>query len=111
LGGKIMDRPVVSWGAVEIGALPPDYVDDGNLVPSEFNIKPGRRLSGFAFRSPDPPATSHYFAQGFTKLPQVTNDVGELPGEQPDFTVDSASGLTVAPLPIDPAAMYLGGRR
>ena len=105
---------VVSWAATGIGALPPDFVDDGNVVPSPFQIKPGQSLTGFSFYSPDPPGTARFFAQGFTKLPQVTGDVGDLPqeGEEiPDFTHDSVTGPVSAPVPLTGGQPFPGGRR
>ena len=112
MGSTVTGRSVVTWGAVEGGEPPPDYVDDGNLIPSPFQIKPGQTLGGFTFTSPDPPSTSRYYAEDFAKLPHA-EDVGELEGQLDnlDFKVNSVVGDTVAPLPIDPAAMYLGGRR
>jgi len=108
------DRPIVSWAATQIGPLPPDFVDDGNVVPSPFQIKPGQSLGGFTFQSPDPPNTVRFFAQGFTKLPQVTSDVEELPQggqEIPDFTDDSFIGTSVGPTRAAGTPPFLGGRR
>lgn len=106
------DRPIISWAATE-GPVPSDFIDDGNVPPSPFQIKPGQTLGGFSFRSPDPPATARFFAEGFTKLPQVTEDVGELPqeGEEVlDFTENSFTGFTSAPTAIT-GQPFLGGRR
>ena len=107
-----MGRSVVTWGAVLGVEPPPGYIDDGNILPSPFQIKPGQTLGGFTFTSPDPPSTNRYYAEGFAKLPHA-EDVGDLEGQldQLDFKVNSVVGDTVAPLPIDPAAMYRGGRR
>ncbi|HXH83400.1 MAG TPA: hypothetical protein VNN07_10775 [Candidatus Tectomicrobia bacterium] len=107
------DRPIVSWGATEIGQLPPEHVDDGNIVPSPFQIKPGQTLGGFSFQSPDPPAGNRFFVEGFTKLPAVTEDVGELPrgGEElEDFTMPSVSGMTVSPSRVSPTPFPCGRR-
>jgi len=107
------DRPIVSWAATDIGQLPPDFVDDGNVVPSPFQIKPGQTLDGFSFQSPDPPGGNQFFAEGFTKIPAVTEDVGELPqqgAEVQDFTVSSFSGVTVSPTPVS-STPFAGGRR
>jgi len=108
------DRPLVSWAATETGPLPPDYIDDGNIPPSVYTIAPGATLTGFRFVSPNPPGNVPYFVQGETRLPQVAEDIGDLPleGEEiPDFTDDSVTGTTVGPVPIDPAQVYTGGRR
>jgi len=45
------DRPIVSWAATEIGELPPDYIDDGNLPPSPFTVAQGTALGGLASRA------------------------------------------------------------
>lgn len=108
------DRPLVSWAATETGPLPPDFVDDGNLPPSPFTIAPGTALATFRFQSPDPPANVPFFAQGDTKLPQVTGDLSDLPqegAEVPDFTQDSFTGTTVGPVPLDETQFFSGGRR
>lgn len=94
-------RPIVSWAATEVGPLPPDFVDDGNVVGSPFQIKPGETLAGFSFQSPKPAGPVRFFAEGFTKLPQVTGDVGELPQEGEEileFTQNSFRGTTLGPV-------------
>lgn len=114
--GEHDDLPMFSWGATEVGPLPPDFVDDGNVVPSPFQIKPGRTLGGFSFQSPEPPDDAQFFVQGFTKLPHAVdaeeievqlNALGVL-----DFRDDSFRGTTVGPRTLsgDDAA-FLGGRR
>lgn len=107
------DQMIVSWGATELGPLAANFVDDGNVLPSPFQIKPGQILTGFSFQSPDPPGTVRFFAQGFTKLPQVASDVGDLPqeGEEiPDFMADSMAGQTSGPVSIA-GQPFPGGRR
>ena len=108
------DRPIVSWAATETGPLPPDYIDDGNLPPSPFTVAEGATLAGFSFKSPDPPASVQFFAQGETQLPQVTEDLADLPSEGeevPDFTQDSFTASTIGPVPIDETQFFTGGRR
>jgi hypothetical protein len=90
---------LVSWGATEIGPLPPNFVDDGNVRPSPFQIKPDQTLGGFSFQSPEPPGASAFFAQGFTKLPAVTEDAGELSQEEFAVLDLKFKGVTVAPAP------------
>jgi len=108
-----VDRPILSWAATDT-PLPPDYVDDGNIPPSPFSVQPGATLGGFSFRSPDPPATAVFFAQGDVPLAQVATDVGELPleGEEiGDFTEDSFVGNTISPKVLEPQEVFGGGRR
>jgi len=89
-------RTILSWAAVEVPPPPPDFVDDGNVIPSPFQIKPGETLTGFSFRSPSPPDTAKFYAQGFTKLPVVSGDISD---EQiPDWTEDSFTGTTIGPV-------------
>lgn len=71
------DGAAVAFAATDIGALPPGFTDDGQLVPSPFQIKRGQSLTGFSFLSPDPPAQVEVLAQGFEQIPQlVTPDAG-----------------------------------
>lgn len=65
-----LDGAAIAFAATEV-TVPPGYVDEGQLVPSAFQIRPGQTLSGFSFRSPDPPANVELLAQGFQLLPVV----------------------------------------
>jgi len=108
------DQPLLSWAATDVGTLPSDYVDNGNLPPSPFTIAPGASLSGFQLRSPDPPGNVTFYAQGDTQLAQVAVDVGDLSQEGqevPDLTQDSFSGTTVGPVPLNSSQVFFGGRR
>jgi Dockerin type I domain len=94
------DRPDFSWAATDVGTLPTNYIDDGNIPPSPFQIKPGRTLNGFSFQSSQPPTNSIVYLQGFAPLPQVRNDVGELPqggAEVKDFADNSIILVVSAP--------------
>lgn len=96
-----IDRPIVSWGAIESGPLPPGYVDDGNVTPSPFQIKPGHTLGGFSIQSPDPPGTTRFYLQGFTKIPAADDEGDFSPAEMEimnlDFTENSFTGTTKGP--------------
>jgi hypothetical protein len=108
------DQSLLSWAATDVGTLPPDYIDNGNIPPSPFTVAPGAGLAGFQLVSPDPPGNVTFFAQGDTQLAQVAVDVGDLPleGEEiPDLTSDSFSGTTVGPVPLDTSQVFFGGRR
>jgi hypothetical protein len=108
------DQPLISWAATDVGTLPPDYVDTGNIPPSPFVIAPGAVQSGFQLVSPDPPGTTTFFAQGDTLLTQVAEDTGDLPQEGqevPSLTADSFSGSTVGPVPLNTSQVFFGGRR
>ena len=108
--GAHNDQPLASWAAVEIPELPPDYIDDGNIVPSPFNLKPGETKSGFSFQTFAAPSDGKFYAQGFKKLPQVSQDAEELTEAGftvPPLTEDSFSGITTVPI-LQP---YGGGRR
>lgn len=91
--------------AIEIDSLPPNYVDDGNLVPSNYTIKPGQTLAGFSFQSPDPPAIVDLYAQGFTKIP----DVDDLPDPSPTYFEEAFKGQTKGPKYTE--TLYTGNRR
>jgi hypothetical protein len=108
------DEPLLSWAATDVGTLPPDFVDTGNIPPSPFVIAPGAVLSGFQLVSPDPPGDATFFAQGDTLLTQVAEDTGDLAQEGqevPPLTADSFSGSTVGPVPLDTSTVFFGGRR
>lgn len=108
------DQPLISWAATDVGTLPPDYVDTGNIPPSPFVITPGAALGGFQLVSPDPPGTVTFFAQGDTLLTQVASDLDDLPQEGlevPPLTADSFSGSTTGPVSLDNSQVFFGGRR
>lgn len=108
------DEPLISWAATDVGTLPSDYVDTGNIPPSPFVIAPGAVLGGFQLVSPDPPGTVTFFAQGDTLLTQVGTDLDDLPQEGqevPPLTADSFSGSTTGPVALDTSQIFLGGRR
>lgn len=108
------DEPLISWAATDVGTLPADYVDTGNIPPSPFVIAPGAALGGFQLVSPDPPGTVTFFAQGDTLLTQVGTDLDDLPQEGqevPPLTADSFSGSTSGPVALDSSQIFLGGRR
>jgi hypothetical protein len=94
------DNAGVEFAATEIGDIPPNYVDDGNLLPSPYQIRPGQNLDGFSFKSPYPPGTVDLFAQGFKPLPSIV-DGG---GQQPSYFDGSFSGTTTGPM--FPLALY-----
>lgn len=104
------DQPIVSWAATDIGELPPDHVDDGNILPSPYDIKPGGTTGSFSLQSFSPPGDVVFYAQGFTKLPTVTESPEELLEagyELKDFTQNSFKGSITGPA-VPP---YTGGRR
>lgn len=108
--GRHNDRPIISWAATEIGELPADDVDDGNVLPSPFNIKPGQTAGPFSVQSLTPPGVTTFYAEGFTKLPAVTGSPEELleAGYQlKDFTQNSFKGSVTGPV----VEAYTGGRR
>ncbi len=108
--GVHKDQPLASWAAVDIGELPPDYVDDGNVVPSPFNVKPGETLGGFSFQTFAAPSDGRFYAQGFARLPQVSVDAEELAEAGyalPPLTADSYTDVTATPTTLP----YGGGRR
>lgn len=81
--GQSGDGSYIRWAAsAEEGfVIPPGYVDDGNLLPSIYQIKPGTQLSGFSFQSLDPPVEGIFYAEGFARIP--VEGVDFPPGEEP----------------------------
>lgn len=89
------DQTTVAFAATDIGTLPPNYVDDGNLLPSPHQIKQGKTLDGFSFQSPYPPGTVNLVAQGFKPLPTYVSDDET---QQPSLFDGSYVGTTVGPI-------------
>lgn len=81
------------------GDVPPNWVDDGQIPipPSPFNIQPGQTVSGFSFRSPDPPGRSDFHATGFTDIPEA--GAGLLPYDEPGASPPSI---------LDPSRSFKG---
>ncbi len=80
--------------------LPPGAEDSLREIPSIFQIKPGRALSGFSFRSRHPPLATHYFAGGFVQIPVEGVDFAE--GQEPQlpgFPANQFKGRTRGPAP------------
>lgn len=91
---------MVLWCACEEDGItvPPGHVDDGQPLPSVFQIKPGHRLGGFTFQSPDPPSRGVFYAGGFVRIP--VEGVAFAPGKepyQPDFPHNHFEGVTWTP--------------
>lgn len=104
---------MVSWAASEPEGIviPPGYVDDGNLLPSIYQIKPGQTLGGFSFQSPDPPQFDVFYAEGFVRIPAegVDFEPGNMP-VIPDFPDDLFKGPPTK-VPRYSENLFFGGRR
>ena len=107
-------QPILSWGAIEVPteSIPADYVDDGTLIPSPFQIKPGQTLGGFSLQSPSPPQAVKFYAKGFAQVPTATSedDFDEAGMTIPVFPDDSKAGATLGPRLVD-NLIFAGGRR
>jgi hypothetical protein len=117
-----MQPPNNNWDA-DFGTKPPranwsTYLSDPSLPhshqidpnskgprPAFYAIKPGARLSGFSFQSPNPPGVTQYMIEGNTAIPSVT---GTADNDEPlpncpgwDFTGPKyqtmVSGITQGP--------------
>ena len=94
------DSPTISWTSVVAEPLAEGEVDDGNLPPSPYDIKPGETLTGFSFESLSPPAEYGYTVVGFVKIPTTTEDFEDFYAagtEIPRFGEDGLKGVTLAP--------------
>jgi hypothetical protein len=88
---------VALWGATDVGTVPANYADDGNVLPSPYQIKPGQSLSGFSIQSKEPPDSAIFYAQGFAPLPTAT-EVDDFASDAPkDYADDSYVGTLQAP--------------
>lgn len=101
------------WSASEEEGIviPPGYVDDGNLLPSIYQIKPGQALGGFSFQSPDPPQFDVFYAEGFVRIPVegVDFEPGNMP-VLPDFPDNLFKGPPTK-VPRYSDNLFFGGRR
>jgi hypothetical protein len=92
-GRAWQDGSAVGFTATEV-ETPADYTDEGNLVPSPFQIKPGQGLGGFSFQSYSPPAAVGFTAQGFRQIPVLDEESADAP---PSMFDDSFFGTTQGP--------------
>ena len=105
---------IMGWAAIEVPkeSIPSDYVDDGSLFPSPFQIKPGETLGGFSLQSPSPPQAVKFYVQGFAQVPTAT-DEGDFDNAGitiPVFPDDAKAGATLGPRLAD-NLIFAGGRR
>jgi hypothetical protein len=112
-GWHFMRHPsdsMVSWAATDVGTVPANFVDDGSILPSPYQIKPGQTLGGFSFQSLRPPMAIKFYAQGFTQIPQAVDagDLFEAGYLMKDFTDNSIIGVTQGPTPTDPSTQPSG---
>ena len=98
--------PAVAWAATQVDTAPANFVDDGSIWPSPFQIMAGQTLSGFSFQSTAPPTAVRFFAQGFTQLPRAVDaqDVDAAGLSVPDYTGDATIGVTQGPTPTTSSA-------
>ncbi len=91
------DGSVVSFAAMS-AASTNQGIDDGNLPPSPFQIRPNQSLSGFSFQSPDPPGSIAFLGQGYKPLPVLDEDNTTVPTSYFD---GSFEGKVDGPLSIN----------
>ncbi len=95
------------------GKFDPSRPEAGQRRVPDSAVKPGKSLSGFSFKSPNPPGSIQYFPDGFTQLPMsvatADNDDPDLncpniDQENPQFR-GMATGITTGPM--DPSVLPL----
>jgi len=88
----------IVWAAIDVGQLPPGYVDTGNVPPSEYAIHPSDSLV-FSIVSRAPPLPSpqqvRWFAQGFDTLPNVEEEDEDV--AQGTIFTEGVTGTSVGP--------------
>lgn len=112
IGTVFKDGSYVSWCAcAEEGIVPPPgWIDNGQILPSRHQIKPGQTQAGFSFQSPDPPGIGSFYATGFVQIPVEGVDFPSgQPPIVPTFPNDSFAGSLQVPLRVESA--FSGGRR
>jgi len=87
------DGAFVEWTAV--GGIADGPAGDGTIPPSPFQIAPGATRSGFSFRSPFPPVSVRFHAQGYVRMPVYAENQDDV--EIPDFEQSSVGGDTQGP--------------
>lgn len=103
------EKGTISWAATEV-VVPPDYVDDGNVLEGQATIKPGTSLSGFSFKSFSPPGQGTAITQTFARLPTFANEEqAELQGGGSQLPENNGY-RTTATVP-QPDLDYYGNRR
>lgn len=110
-GLTVSQKPRLAWFAIGFldNTIPPEE-DDGNVFPSDFNIKPGQSLGGFSFQSPEGPRAVTFFAQGFAKAPQADSEDDFDDTVFPTFEENSFEGTTIG-AGLDDGIVFAGGRR
>ena len=88
----------IVWAAVDVGQLPPGYVDTGNIPPSEYAIQPGHDLV-FSFTTRAPPLSEPqrvtWYAQGFDTIPDIAEEDEDVP--QGTVFTDAVTGTAIGP--------------
>lgn len=92
------DGATVNFTATEVPEPPPGFVDEGQILPSPFQIAPGHTLAGFGFDSPAPPAPAQFTAVWFAQLPKLGLDVPDEDDSGPPMPPDASfQGAIQAP--------------
>ena len=88
----------VVWVVTDVGTLPGDYVDTGNIPPSAFDVRPGGSVEGFRFWMRAGPGREpiRFFASGFDTLPRLGESLDD-EDPQPDQFERSVTGPTLGP--------------
>lgn len=101
---------MVDFSATEAEPLAPGAVWDGTFPAPANPIRQGQTLSGFSFQSIDPPEIINFYVQGFTQLPEATEESGpDQLAPSPLDASESFKGQTKGPKYSD--QLFLGGRR
>lgn len=90
-GNYLPGRQRLSWAATKV-TVPEGHVDDGNVLPGDFVVAPGKTLGGFSFRSPDPPGVGLAITQTYAPLPSADDD-DELAGLPYESTLPEENGF------------------
>jgi hypothetical protein len=98
---------MLHWSADVAADFPPDVVDQGQLPPAAFPVKPGTNMTGFVFTSPKSPGPVKYIVHGFSPIPPQASEedaeqfstVCALTGS---YLSRGVSGTTVGPVNFVP---------
>jgi len=94
---------MLHWSADEAADFPPGVVDQGQLPPSAFPIKPGTSMTGFVFTSPKAPGPVKYIVHGYSPIPPQASEedaeqLSTVCGITGSFLSRGVSGTTMGPV-------------
>jgi len=73
-GRQLRTRSTIDWHVFEPVPLAPGEVDTGDVPPPLFPITPGTLMTGFSFKSPNPPGPVKFYVTAYIRIPTVSTE-------------------------------------